>query len=386
MSTRDKVALSNNGHQWCLLEVSDEKKRMLTRSSLSCLFLGLGYQDTDKLGSFFGGLRYRLSLSKMFVNRTLLNVTNEQLYQGTLERALFSVMTTVPCCIFLYINGTMLFTLRTKTVFQETCRYIFLFHLLFGDTVQMGMSQVLYVLAACRTKLTYPLCGVLSMITRLTSEISPLALVVMSLERYIAVCHPLRHAIVVTRRTTHVAVFGIWAISSLNVFVQLVLLLDFPFAELESLQMNDFCSNVALFLGPMSDTYEKAVTWTLFAVASLAIAFSYVGVMIVARTASTNKTSIEKARNTLLLHLVQLALILSSTLYTPMLIGLSRITTRLIVVRVQNVLYLFVIIFPRCLSPLIYGIRDKNMKPALMQNLCSCWLSLSVPADKQSFS
>lgn len=323
----------------------------------------------------------------MFGNESILNITNEQQYQGTLERALFSVATTVPCCVFLYINGTMLFTLRTKTVFQETCRYILLFHLLFADTIQMGMSQVLYVVAACRTKLTYPLCGVLTMITRLTSEISPLTLVVMSLERYIAVCHPLRHVNVVTRKTTQGAVVGIWALSSLNVFVQVVLLLDFPFAELESLQMNDFCSNVALFLGPMSDIYEKAITCTLFVSASLAIVSSYIGVMIAARTASTNKTSFQKARNTLLLHLVQLALTLSSTLYTPLLIALSRLTTRLIVVRVQNFLYLFVIIFPRCLSALIYGIRDKNMKPALMQNLCFCCLSLlSIPADKPSFS
>lgn len=323
----------------------------------------------------------------MFGNETALNGTNEQQYQGTLERAFFSVLTTVPCCIFLYINGTMLFTLTTKTVFQETCRYILLFHLLFGDTVQMGMSQVLYVVAACRTKLAYPLCGVLTMISRLTNEISPLTLVVMSLERYIAVCHPLRHAIVVTRRTTQVAVAGIWAISSLNVFVQVVLLLDFPFAELESLQMKDFCSNVALFLGPMSDIYEKAITCTLFVSASLAIISSYIGVMIAARTASSNKASFQKARNTLLLHLVQLALTLSSTLYTPILMVLSKITTRLVVVRVQNFLYLLIIMFPRCLSALIYGIRDQNMKPALIQNLCCCCLSLlSVTTDKPSFS
>lgn len=323
----------------------------------------------------------------MFGNQTMLNVTNEQQYQGTVERVLFSVMTTVPCCIFLYINLTMLFTLRTKTEFQETCRYILLFHLLLGDTVQMGLSQVLYVLAACRIKLAYPLCGVLTMISRLTSEISPLTLVVMSLERYIAVCHPLRHAIVVTSRSTRAAVAGVWACSSLNVIVQVGLLLDFPFAELESLQMKDFCSHFALVLGPMSDIYEKAFTCFLFVSASLAVTSSYIGVMVAARSASTNKTSFQKARNTLLLHLVQLALTLSSTLHTLMLKALSRMTTRLIVVRVQSVLYLFVIIFPRCLSALIYGMRDKNIRPVLMQNLCCCCLTLlAVPADKQSFS
>ncbi|XP_075888266.1 odorant receptor 131-2-like, partial [Nelusetta ayraudi] len=179
----------------------------------------------------------------------------------------------------------------------------------------------------------------------------------------------------------------VWALSSLNVIVQVGLLLDFPFAELESLQMKDFCSHFALFLGPMSDIYEKAFTCSLFVSASLAVTSSYIGVMVAARSASTNKTSFQKARNTLLLHLVQLALTLSSTLYTLMLKALSRMTTRLIVVRVQSVLYLFVIIFPRCLSALIYGMRDKNIRPVLMQNLCCCCLTLlAVPADKQSFS
>lgn len=322
----------------------------------------------------------------MFGNKTILNVSNEQQYQHTFERALFSVATTVPCCIFLYINVTMLFTLWTKTLFQETSRYILLFNLLFGDTVQMGMSQVLYLVAACRTKLSYPLCGVLSMITKLTSKISPITLVVMSLERYIAVCHPLRHATVVTRRTTHVAVVGIWTLSSLNVFVHVLLMLEFPFAELESLQMKDFCSNVALLLGQMSDIYEKAITCTLFVSATLAILSSYVGVIVAARTATTNKASIKKARNTLLLHLAQLALSLSSTVYTPMLIALSRITTRLTVVRVQNFLYLCVIILPRCLSALIYGMRDRNIRPALVQNLSCCCPSLTVQVDKPSFS
>lgn len=101
--------------------------------------------------------------------------------------------------------------------------------------------------------MAYALCGVLYMITSLTSEISPPTLVVMSMERFIALCHPLRQAIVVTRRTTQVVVVGIWTLNSLNVFVQVVLLLEFPFAELESLQMKDFCSNVSMFLGPTSD-------------------------------------------------------------------------------------------------------------------------------------
>ncbi|XP_038564818.1 odorant receptor 131-2-like [Micropterus salmoides] len=305
-----------------------------------------------------------------YVNQSLSNVTTETQYQGLLERLLFSTLNTVPCCVFLFINGTMLFTLRSKPVFCETSRYILLFNLLLADTVQMAVSQLLYVIAACRITLTYPVCGVLDMLGYLTNEISPLTLVVMSLERFVAVCYPLRHAAIITVRNTGGAVTGVWVFSSLNVLTRVLLLLEFPFKDLESLQMKDFCSNMAMLLGQVSADYGKAYTCFLFVSAGLVITSSYIGVMIAARSASTDKASVRKARNTLLLHLVQLGLSLSSTISSPLLIALSRIVTRIAIVRIQNVFYLCVFIFPRCLSSLIYGLRDQTIRPVLMYHLC----------------
>ncbi|XP_034746772.1 odorant receptor 131-2-like, partial [Etheostoma cragini] len=216
-----------------------------------------------------------------------LSQTNVTVGRGLLERVLFSTMTTVPCCVFLFINGTMLFTLRSKTVFCETSRYILLFNLLFADTVQLALSQLIYILAALGLRLTYPSCGVLTMLSGLTNEISPLTLVVMSLERYVAVCYPLRHSTLVTIRNTEVAIVGVWVFSSLNVLTQVILLLDFPFENLESLEMKDFCAGQNMLLDRMSDDYNKAFTYFLFVSAGVAVTSSYIGVMIVARSAST---------------------------------------------------------------------------------------------------
>ena len=311
--------------------------------------------------------------------------TNITVGQGLLERALFCTLTTVPCCVFLFINGTMLFTLRSKTVFQETSRYILLFNLLFADTVQLALSQLLFIVAACRIRLTYPLCGVLTMLSDLTNEISPLTLVVMSLERYVAVCYPLRHSTLITIRNTEVAIIVVWVFSSLNTLIRVILLLDFPFKDLESLEMKDFCSHIAMFLGRMSDNYDKVYTCVLFVSAGVAVISSYIGVMIAARSASTDKASALKARNTLLLHLGQLGLSLSSTIYSPIIIALSRIVTRIVFVRVFNVLNVCIILLPRCLSSLIYGIRDQTIRPVLMNHLC-CRLKLSVISAKAKVS
>nr|ABC43470.1 odorant receptor [Takifugu rubripes] len=248
----------------------------------------------------------------------------------------------------------------------------------------MALSQVLYILAACLIKMSYPVCGILSVVGVLTSDISPLTLVVMSLERYVAVCYPLRHADVITIRNTVLMIFVIWAFSLLSGLIR-VSLVDYP--ELESLQMEEFCSSITLFVGPLSDTYDKANTCFLFVSAGLAIAFSYIGVTVAARSASTDKTSAQKARNTLLLHLVQLGLSLSSTVYKPVLTALSRIVTRIVLIRVQIVLYVWFFILPRCLSALIYGIRDQLIRPVLFYHLC-CRLnyqSFRVKATNRPF-
>ncbi|KAA8577434.1 hypothetical protein FQN60_016013 [Etheostoma spectabile] len=224
-----------------------------------------------------------------------LSQTNITVGRGLLERVLFSTVTTVPCCVFLFINGTMLFTLRSKTVFCETSRYILLFNLLFADTVQLALSQLLYILAAVGLRLTYPLCGVLTMLSNLTNEISPLTLVVMSVERYVAVCYPLRHSTLVTIRNTEVAIVGVWVFSSLNVLTKVILLLMFPFQNLESLEMRDFCARENMLLDRISDDYHKAFTYFLFVSAGVAVTSSYIGVMIAARSASTDKASARRA-------------------------------------------------------------------------------------------
>uniref|UniRef100_A0A3Q0QWW3 G-protein coupled receptors family 1 profile domain-containing protein n=1 Tax=Amphilophus citrinellus TaxID=61819 RepID=A0A3Q0QWW3_AMPCI len=312
-----------------------------------------------------------------FANQSLHNDTAAQQYQGILERVLFSSLTTLPCCVFLFINGTMLFTLRSKILFRETSRYILLYNLLFADTVQMALSQLLYIIAACRITLTYPVCGFLTMLANLTTVVSPLTLVVMSLERYVAVCYPLRHAAIITIRNTGVAITVIWAFSSLNVLTRVLLLLEFPFETLESLEMKDFCSEISMLLGSLSSDYDKVFTCVLFISASVGITSSYIGVIVAARSASADKASTHKARNTLLLHLVQLGLSLSSTIYNPLLTALARVLKRIEFVRIQNVFYVFIFIFPRCLSSLIYGIRDQSIRPVLMYHLC-CRLKNSI--------
>ncbi|CAI5642523.1 ATP-binding cassette, subfamily B (MDR/TAP), member 8 [Sarotherodon galilaeus] len=308
------------------------------------------------------------------VSQSYTNMSIEVQYQELLRVIIISTLSTVPSFIFLFINGTMLFTLRSKPVFRDTPRYILLYNLLFADTVQLAQSQVLFLLSIFRVKLPYPVCGFLSLLANLTTGISPLTLSVMPLERYVAVCYPLRYPTIITIRNTGAAIIVIWIISSLNNLTRLIFF--FPFEMLKNLQTKDVCSTIALLLGTRSDQYDTAFTCLVFVSAGVAVIFSYIAVILAARSASANKALARKARNTLLLNMMQLCLSLCSTVYLPLLIALSRTVTRTVFLWVQNFFYVCFIILPRCLSSLIYGLRDQTIRPVLMYHLC-CYQKLS---------
>ncbi|KAM6984593.1 odorant receptor 131-2-like [Aplochiton taeniatus] len=176
----------------------------------------------------------------------------------------FAFLTGTSCFIFLYVNGVMLYTLRSKPVFRETPRYILLYNLLFADTFQLALSQIMYLLALASPPMVRFVCGIITAFTILTADTSSLTLAVMSLERYVAVCYPLRHATIVTIRGTGVAIAVVWV--------------------------------------------------------GVIIILSYFGVIVAARSASSDKASTSKARKTVLLHLIQLCLSLSTTLISTIII------------------------------------------------------------------
>ncbi|XP_038137513.1 odorant receptor 131-2-like [Cyprinodon tularosa] len=314
----------------------------------------------------------------MFIHKSQGNSTAELQHLGLLHLAVSFFVTTVPCCVFLFINLITLFTLRSKEVFRETSRYLLLFNLLLADTLQMVHSQSMFLLSLGRVTLAYPVCAILSAVYFLSHRISQLTLVVMCLEkRYVAVCFPLRHSSIITIRNTNVVIMAIWAVTSLNNLTRVFWFLKSSSEKIEISKLKDLCSTVSLILGALTNEYDRAYTCVVFVSAGVAATFSYVGVIKAARSASTNKALANKARHTLLLNLIQLGLSLSSTIYTPLIIGLSKILTRIAFSWVRNVFYVCFIIFPRCLSSLIYGLRDQTIRPVLLYYLC-CPLRVEV--------
>ncbi|XP_038137508.1 odorant receptor 131-2-like [Cyprinodon tularosa] len=307
------------------------------------------------------------------INQTQLNTTLDMQRHGILALVLFSTMTTLPCCVFLFINLTMLYTLRSKAVFVETSRYILLFNLLFADTTQLAQSQSMFLLSTARVTMSYSVCVGLTLLNFFTFSVSIITLVIMCLERYIAVCYPLRHSAIITTRNTGWVICVIWCVSLFDVITQLGLILRFSFPDLQLTQMIDFCGKESIFLDPASDLYYRTFTYFLFVLGGVTVFVTYTGIVVAAHSASTDEASASKARRTLLLHLLQMGLTVSSTMFNSLTIVISKHLERLEAIRIQVFLYICIMVLPKCLSSLIYGLRDQTIRPILMLNLCCQW-------------
>lgn len=278
--------------------------------------------------------------------------------KGIFIKAFLSV---TPCYLFLYINGMMIFTLRSKTVFLEKPRYILFGHMLYIDSIQLVSCAILYLLAITSVYLTELTCFCLIVAGTVLSRISPLNLVLMSLERFVAICLPLRHAQMSTLGRTRCSLCFIWVLGSLD---SLTALLVFVIHKSPSPTLSQrYCSRLALFDADLQ-TIHKAYTIVYFMAASIIITYTYIAIFRAARSLTGGRKSASKSNKTVLLHLVQLALCLSSIFFDIFIERLRYQLQAVTFLNVQYFLFMILIIFPRCLSPLIYGLRDKAF---------SCW-------------
>ncbi|KAJ8383234.1 hypothetical protein SKAU_G00040120 [Synaphobranchus kaupii] len=203
----------------------------------------------------------------------------------------------------------MLFTLNRKAAFQGVSRYILFGHMLFADSIQLLCSMFSYLIAVVKVYMSNGLCVILLLPASITIRIAPLNLAVMALERYSAICFPLRHADIATCKWTGVAIGVVWVLGSLNALIRFFLFITIgpPFFVVQA-----YCRKGNLFNLKLYSDMNKAFTIVYFVSVSLIIVYTYVAIMLEAKSVSSDKSKATKARNTVLLHLIQLGLCLSS--------------------------------------------------------------------------
>ncbi|KAI5096626.1 odorant receptor, family H, subfamily 132, member 1 isoform X1, partial [Silurus meridionalis] len=286
------------------------------------------------------------------------------LTEGQIVKVTFAIFMSM---FFIYLNAIMVYTLLSKPVFKESPRYILFINMLVNDSIQLLITSMLYIFGLSVLKLVTAACAFIVLISVATFCNAPLTLALMSLERYVAICFPLRHAEIATQKRTYIAIGVIWFIGSTNYIIDFLYaaVMDSKFVTSQIL-----CKRERLFIQQWQAEALQGFSIFYFLLGSVVILFTYISILITARSISSNKDSASKAHKTVLLHLIQLILCLSSFFYSFVERAVATVSDNKLSIELLYLNYLFVLILPRCLSPLIYGLRDDAVRPLFIYYFC----------------
>uniref|UniRef100_A0A3B4D5W6 G-protein coupled receptors family 1 profile domain-containing protein n=1 Tax=Pygocentrus nattereri TaxID=42514 RepID=A0A3B4D5W6_PYGNA len=221
---------------------------------------------------------------------------------------------------FVYINVLMLFTFYRKQSFRTETRYMLFAHTLLTDVIFLILTDFVVILSYSSVLMPMAFCIPFCMLMETVSTCTPLTITAMCVERYVAICMPLRHsAISTTSRTLTIMTPEQWhrtmrEIMNINDFI-IILLTEF---------------------------------------------FCYLMIVLAVRTATVDKKSAGKGLRTISLHMFQLILCTLEIIYSHI---------EEVIIELDIVLYLSIRSFnfitfsviARAVSPLVYGLRDENL-------------------------
>ncbi|XP_072539464.1 odorant receptor 131-2-like [Salminus brasiliensis] len=260
--------------------------------------------------------------------------------------------------IITYINGIFVLAFFKNPFFYTNPRYILYIHLVINDIIMLFLSVVLHVVSYAAPLMNFTLCSVLIMVSSATAENSPLNLAGMALERYIAICKPLHHHQLCSVNRTYILIGLIWFLTFVPALTDIIIVLVNEPISIFSTSV--ICYSKSVF-GSNQHLMKMIIVESLYlSCVWMTLIFTYFKVLQAAKAATTDQVSARKARNTILLHGLQLLLCML-TYITP---SVNYFFLALFPKSRSTILftsYLMSNVIPRLLSPLIYGVRDQKM-------------------------
>ncbi|XP_072539461.1 odorant receptor 131-2-like [Salminus brasiliensis] len=278
----------------------------------------------------------------------------------------------------IYINGIFVFAFFKNPVFYTDPRYILYTHLVINDIIMLFFSVTLHVLVYVAPLMNFALCSVLLMLSITCTKNSPLNLAGMALERYIAICKPLHHPQLCSVNRTYILIGLIWFLAFVPALTDIIIVLvNEPISIFSKSIMcysnNIFSSNQQFMKMIIVESLYLSCVW-------MTLIFTYFKVLQAAKAATTDQASARKARNTILLHGLQLLLCML-TYITP---SVNYFFLALFPKSRSTILftsYLMSNVIPRLLSPLIYGVRDQKMFRYVRMYLTCCLFLTKVESE-----
>lgn len=278
--------------------------------------------------------------------------------------------------IFLGVNMLLIFTFFSRAYFYTNTRYMLFATTLLSDCLLLMLTSMLFFINSFRVGMPFSVCLIIFILSTVYTFVTPVTLTAMTLERYVAICKPLRHAQVCSQHRALWCIFLIHGISS----VPCVFFIMFFFAlATEKVFQRMYVCNVDIFTSQaLQSDMRLGVNQTYFIIMCLIILFCYAKIMKVAKAASgETKKSSSKGLKTVILHSFQLLLCLTQ-MWCPFIeTAVFKVYPEAFLAVRFSAFVLFYLL-PKCLSPLIYGLRDDKFVIALKYKvLCKFCLNKS---------
>uniref|UniRef100_UPI003753E857 consOR2 n=1 Tax=synthetic construct TaxID=32630 RepID=UPI003753E857 len=196
-----------------------------------------------------------------------------------------------------------------------------------------------------------------------------LLLAVMAYDRYVAICHPLRYPVLMNPRVCLLLAAGSWLLGSLDSLIHTVLTLSLPFCG--SREINHFfCEVPALLKLACADTSLNETVMFVCCVLMLLIPLSLIlvsyGRILLAVLRMQSAEGRRKAFSTCSSHLTVVGLFYGAAIYMYLQPKSYHSPEQ------DKVVSLFYTILTPMLNPLIYSLRNKEVKGALRRVLGKC--------------
>ncbi|XP_070364257.1 olfactory receptor 2A5 [Equus asinus] len=250
----------------------------------------------------------------------------------------------------------------------HTPMYFFLSHLAIVD-VSYASNNVPKMLANLLNKkktISFIPCIMQTFLYMAFAHTECLILVIMSYDRYVAICHPLRYSVIMSWRVCIVQAVTSWACGSLLAMVHVVLLLRLPFCGPHEIN-HFFCEILSVLKLACADARLNQVVIFAASVFILVgplclVLVSYTRILFAILRIQSGEGR-RKAFSTCSSHLCVVGLFFGSAIVMYM-APKSRHPEKQ-----QKILSLFYSLFNPMLNPLIYSLRNAEVKGALRRVL-----------------
>ncbi|XP_006876150.1 PREDICTED: olfactory receptor 2B11-like [Chrysochloris asiatica] len=287
-----------------------------------------------------------------------------------LELPLFVIL--LVSYILTILGNTSIIVVSRIDAQLQSPMYIFLSHLSLLDLcyTTTTIPQMLVNMGSSTKTISYGGCTVQYAIFHWLGCTECLVLAAMALDRYVAICEPLRYTVIMHRSLCHKLVAMTWLGGFGNSLVQVILTVQLPFCGEHTLN-NFFCEVPAMIKRSCADTTVNDLTLAVLVALFLLVPFAFIllsyGFIARAVLRMQSSKGRHKAFGTCSSHLVVVSLFYLPAIYMyvqpPS--SYSQDTGKFI--------SLFYSIITPTINPFIYTLRNKDVKGALKRLLERIW-------------